>query len=45
MKQIEEYNIDFSSTSLDIQVQEFFQYYDMPQIAVHSFEVANEAKK
>ncbi len=45
MKTITEYKIDFKSTELKEQVQEFFDHYSKSETAIHSFEVANEAQR
>lgn len=45
MKMIADYKINFESIELKGQVQEFFDYYNKQETAIHSIEVAEEAKK
>lgn len=45
MKTINDYKINFKSTDLKDQVKEFLIYYGKEDTVVHSFEVAEEAKK
>lgn len=45
MKTINDYKINFKSTDLKEQVKEFLIYYGKEDTVVHSFEVAEEAKK
>ncbi|WP_242542809.1 HD domain-containing protein [Vagococcus fluvialis] len=45
MKTINDYKINFKSNELKDQVKEFLTYYGKEETVVHSFEVAEEAKK
>ena len=45
MKQIKDYQIEFSTKDLKEQVEEFFYFYQKKETASHSLEVAMEAKK
>ncbi|MFI3804973.1 HD domain-containing protein [Vagococcus fluvialis] len=45
MKTINDYKNNFKSTDLKDQVKEFLIYYKKEDIIIHSFEVAEEAKK
>lgn len=45
MKTIADYKIEFDTIELDKQVQEFLEFYGKKEVAVHSVEVADEAKK
>lgn len=45
MKTISDYKIKFKNEELKKQVQEFFEFYNKEEVALHSFEVANEAQR
>lgn len=45
MKTIEDYKINFKSIDLKEQVKEFLTYYKKADTVIHSFEVAEEARK